>query len=123
MAFTDVFVRRPVLASCLNLLILLAGLYSVGALTVRQYPRSDLAVVTVQTGDTLWSLAEEHLGDGARYAEIARLNYGRPQPDGQTLTSAHWIRPGWTLTLPIRTGHHGAAGRRGGGHAETGRHR
>lgn len=49
MAFTDVFVRRPVLASCLNLLILLAGLYSVGALTVRQYPRSDLAVVTVQT--------------------------------------------------------------------------
>lgn len=54
----------------------------------------------VQRGDTLWGIAETHLGDPERYHEIARLNYGRPQPDGRVLTDAHWIYPGWTLALP-----------------------
>jgi nucleoid-associated protein YgaU len=62
--------------------------------------------VTVQRGDTLWELARRHLDNGNRYPEIAALNYGRPQPDGRTLTSAHWLRPGWTLLLPLdATGH------------------
>ena len=56
--------------------------------------------VTVHRGDTLWSLAERYLGDGARFREIARLNYGRPQPDGRTLSDTHWIYPGWVLLLP-----------------------
>ncbi|MBI1376776.1 MAG: LysM peptidoglycan-binding domain-containing protein [Frankiales bacterium] len=56
--------------------------------------------VTVHRGDTLWSIAESHLGSGSRFREIAQLNYGRPQPDGRTLTSSHWIYPGWTLILP-----------------------
>lgn len=55
---------------------------------------------TVQRGDTLWGIAETHLGDAERYPEIARLNYGRPQPDGRSLTEAHWIYPGWTLLVP-----------------------
>lgn len=55
---------------------------------------------TVQRGDTLWGIAETHLGDPERYHEIGRLNYGRPQPDGRTLTDAHWIYPGWALVLP-----------------------
>ena len=46
---TDVFVRRPVLATVVNLVILIAGLWSVRALSVRQYPRSDVAVVNVAT--------------------------------------------------------------------------
>ena len=46
---TDVFVRRPVLAIVVNLVILIAGLWSVRALSVRQYPRSDVAVVNVAT--------------------------------------------------------------------------
>lgn len=54
----------------------------------------------VQRGDTLWSIAETHLGDPERWREIARLNYDRPQPEGQRLTDAHWIYPGWTLRLP-----------------------
>jgi nucleoid-associated protein YgaU len=57
--------------------------------------------VAVQRGDTLWALAERHLGSGNRYREIAELNYGRAQPDGRTLTEAHWIYPGWMLLLPI----------------------
>ena len=49
MRFTDIFVRRPVLAIVVNLVILIAGLQSIRALSVRQYPRSDIAVVRVST--------------------------------------------------------------------------
>lgn len=56
--------------------------------------------VTVARGDTLWDLAERHLGSGHRYTEIRDLNLGRAQPDGRALTDAHWIYPGWHLLLP-----------------------
>ncbi len=49
MKFTDLFVKRPVLAIVVNLVILIAGLQSIRALSVRQYPRSDIAVVRVAT--------------------------------------------------------------------------
>jgi multidrug efflux pump subunit AcrB len=49
MRWTDTFVRRPVLAIVVNLVILIAGLWSVRSLSVRQYPRSDVAVVRVST--------------------------------------------------------------------------
>ncbi len=49
MKLTDLFIRRPVLAVVVNLVILIAGLQSVRSLTVRQYPRSDIAVVNVST--------------------------------------------------------------------------
>ena len=49
MSFTDLFVKRPVLAIVVNLVILIAGLQSIRALSVRQYPRSDIAVVRVAT--------------------------------------------------------------------------
>ena len=47
--FTDLFVKRPVLAVVVSLVILIAGLQSIRALSVRQYPRSDIAVVRVST--------------------------------------------------------------------------
>jgi multidrug efflux pump len=49
MKFTDFFIRRPVFASVVSLIILLAGLQSIRSLNVRQYPRSDIAVVRVET--------------------------------------------------------------------------
>ncbi len=49
MKFTDLFVKRPVLAIVVNLVILIAGLQSIRSLSVRQYPRSDIAVVQVTT--------------------------------------------------------------------------
>ena len=49
MKFTDLFVKRPVLAIVVNLVILIAGLQSIRALSVRQYPRSDIAVIRVTT--------------------------------------------------------------------------
>jgi multidrug efflux pump len=49
MKFTDLFIRRPVLAAVVNLLIIIAGLQAIRSINVRQYPRSDNAVVTVTT--------------------------------------------------------------------------
>ena len=49
MKLTDLFVKRPVLAIVVNLVILIAGLQAIRSLSVRQYPRSDIAVVQVTT--------------------------------------------------------------------------
>jgi multidrug efflux pump len=49
MKFTDLFIKRPILALVVNLLILIAGLVSIKTVSVRQYPRSDIAEVTVKT--------------------------------------------------------------------------
>jgi multidrug efflux pump len=49
MKLTDLFIRRPVLAIVVNLVILIAGLQSIRSLSVRQFPRSDMANVVVST--------------------------------------------------------------------------
>ena len=49
MKLTDLFIKRPVLALVVNLVILLAGFQSIHVLNVRQYPRSDIAVIKVTT--------------------------------------------------------------------------
>ncbi len=49
MKFTDLFIKRPVLSMVVSLVILIAGLQSIRTLSVRQYPRSDIAVVRVST--------------------------------------------------------------------------
>ena len=48
-SFSDIFIRRPVLAIVVNLVILIAGLQAIRTLVVRQYPRSENATVTVTT--------------------------------------------------------------------------
>jgi LysM repeat protein len=58
-------------------------------------------VHVVQPGDTLWDLAEQHLGDGGQWRRIARLNYDRVQPDGDRLDRTHVLRAGWRLELPV----------------------
>ena len=47
--FTDLFIKRPVLAIVINLVIIIAGLQAYRSLNVRQYPRSDNATVSVST--------------------------------------------------------------------------
>src|SRR5215472_13266776 len=49
MKFTDLFIRRPVLAIVVNLVIIIAGLQAIRTLNVRQYPRLESATVTVRT--------------------------------------------------------------------------
>ena len=49
---------------------------------------------TVKRGETLWSIAEHHLGSGSRYPEILKLNHDLLRGKAQ------FLRPGWVLTLP-----------------------
>src|SRR5512147_687281 len=49
MTFTDIFIRRPVLAIVVNLVIVIAGIQAIRTLNVRQYPRSENAAIEVRT--------------------------------------------------------------------------
>ncbi|MEJ7925676.1 efflux RND transporter permease subunit [Sphingobium sp. AN641] len=49
MAFTDLFIRRPILAIVVSLLILLAGLSATFSLPIRQYPGMENATITIDT--------------------------------------------------------------------------
>ncbi|MDG1579924.1 multidrug efflux RND transporter permease subunit [Pseudomonas sp. GOM6] len=49
MAFTDPFIRRPVLATVVSLLIILLGLQAFSKLVIRQYPQMENALITVST--------------------------------------------------------------------------
>jgi multidrug efflux pump len=49
MSFTDLFIRRPVVAVVVNLLIVIAGVQAIRSLNVRQYPKSENAAITVTT--------------------------------------------------------------------------
>ncbi len=48
-AFTDIFIKRPVLAIVISLMIVIAGLQAIATLTVRQYPRNENAKITIST--------------------------------------------------------------------------
>ncbi|HEX3489059.1 MAG TPA: hypothetical protein VHU92_06935 [Streptosporangiaceae bacterium] len=66
-------------------------------------PTEKIYVVKPPVGryhESLWEIAENHLGDGRRYREIFELNKDRVQPDGSMLTMASLIRPGWVLHMP-----------------------
>ncbi|WP_375741494.1 multidrug efflux RND transporter permease subunit [Pseudomonas boanensis] len=49
MAFTDPFIRRPVLATVVSLLIVLLGMQAFSKLVIRQYPQMENALITVTT--------------------------------------------------------------------------
>ena len=76
----------------------------VQAPAVAQAPNAD-KIYTVRPPEgryheSLWEIAQNHLGDGRRYAEIYEMNKDRVQPDGAQLTIASLIRPGWILRMP-----------------------
>lgn len=56
----------------------------------------------VAAGETLWGIAEDRLGDGARYGEIFDANQG-VQNNGAAFTNPDVIHPGWELTVPGTT--------------------
>ncbi|HWE25131.1 MAG TPA: efflux RND transporter permease subunit [Myxococcales bacterium] len=49
MKITDLFIRRPILALVVNLIIVIAGVQAIRSLNVRQYPRSENAAITITT--------------------------------------------------------------------------
>ncbi|MEI2654665.1 MAG: LysM peptidoglycan-binding domain-containing protein, partial [Microthrixaceae bacterium] len=63
-------------------------------------PQDAAPVIEVERGDSPWSLAEAHLGDGLRWRELYEINRGLPQPDGPSWTNPELIVPGWQLRLP-----------------------
>lgn len=63
-------------------------------------PQDTARVIEVERGDSPWSLAEAHLGDGLRWRELYEINRGLPQPDGRSWTNPELIVPGWQLRLP-----------------------
>jgi LysM domain len=69
--------------------------------TVESAPApAPLPTYQVQRRDTLWDIAERHLGDPFRWVEIYEVSKDLPQPDGRTLTDPDLIYPGWQLRLP-----------------------
>ncbi len=49
MNFTDIFIRRPVLATVISLIILLLGLNSINKMELRQYPKIETGQVAITT--------------------------------------------------------------------------
>ena len=79
----------------------------------RDAPATRPRVYRVVPGDDLWAIAARFLGNGEHWHELFRLNAGKPQPDGRTLTDPSLIYPGWVLLLPSQDGHQGPAARPG----------
>lgn len=83
------------------------GAWSPVVATAPQHPGAgrDTRTVTVADPvagqhDSLWRIAERHLGDGHRWTEIWELNKHRLQNDGRMFTEPDLIQPGWTLDVP-----------------------
>jgi nucleoid-associated protein YgaU len=62
--------------------------------------KAELPRIVTDKGDTMWGLAETHLGDGFRWQEIASLNKGRVMADGRVFNNPRNIEVGWELLLP-----------------------
>ncbi len=90
----------------------------------------------VVTGDTLWDITEDELGDPFRYPEVFEASTDTLQPGGERLTDPDLIKPGWTITIPAtrtaaptdhrrarRVGQASQAEARGAHGADTGRAR
>lgn len=54
----------------------------------------------VRAGDSLWSIAETHIGDPYRWTEIWEMNRNREVAEGHRLSRPGFIQPGWKLRLP-----------------------
>ena len=96
MKFTDLFVRRPVLAIVVNLVILIAGLQSIRSLSVRQFPRSDMANVAVTT---VYVGANADLVRGFITAPLERVIAGADGIDFLESSSAQGVS---TITVHLR---------------------
>ncbi|MET9036972.1 BTAD domain-containing putative transcriptional regulator [Streptomyces mirabilis] len=59
------------------------------------------ATYIVQPGDTLWDIAEQHLGDPLLWPKIYQLSCAVRQSDGRLLSDPDLIMPGWRLHLPV----------------------
>ncbi len=61
----------------------------------------DSSVHVVEPGESLWSIADEELGDPQRWPEVYEANEGRTFADGRTPSDPDVIQPGWELDVPV----------------------
>jgi nucleoid-associated protein YgaU len=59
-----------------------------------------MTAMSMQPGDSLWTIAQRFYGSGEQAARLFEANGGRAQPDGTALTRNGVIYPGWVLRLP-----------------------
>ncbi|MFF0706341.1 LysM peptidoglycan-binding domain-containing protein [Streptomyces tendae] len=62
--------------------------------------RPATSVHTVRAGESLWSIAEQELGDGEQWRQIAALNEGHSMTDGQVFHANSFLHAGWQLQMP-----------------------
>jgi len=96
MKLTDLFIKRPVLAMVVNLVILIAGLQSIRSLSVRQFPRSDMANVVVTT---VYVGANADLVRGFITAPLERAIAGADGIDFMESSSAQGVS---TITVHLK---------------------
>src|SRR2546430_12813346 len=96
MKLTDLFIKRPVLAIVVNLVILIAGLQSIRSLSVRQFPRSDMANVSVTT---VYVGANADLVRGFITAPLERVIAGADGIDFLESSSAQGVS---TITVHLK---------------------
>jgi len=63
-------------------------------------PPQPAAAVTVQEGQSLWTIAEQVYGTGADWQLLANANLGHVMNDGLVFNDPNLIYPGWQLTAP-----------------------
>ncbi|HEX6658468.1 MAG TPA: hypothetical protein VF065_10325, partial [Ilumatobacter sp.] len=56
---------------------------------------------TVVPGESLWSIADDELGDATLWPELFDANQGRTFDDGRMLVEPALLRPGWDLIVPV----------------------
>ncbi|MEY9836829.1 LysM peptidoglycan-binding domain-containing protein [Streptacidiphilus sp. EB103A] len=97
---TTVGVHAPVAATADQVSHAISG----AAATVTETAKPKPPTYTVRNerpADSLWSIAESHLGSGSRWHEIARLNQGRTMDAaGRRFDADRPIQPGWVLLMP-----------------------
>lgn len=74
------------------------------AATAQESTQAATTRIQIHPGDTLWELAEEHLGEGSRFPEIFAASKSITQPDGRRVTNPDLIYPGWTMSMPTPAG-------------------
>ncbi|CAM5516142.1 hypothetical protein STENM223S_03197 [Streptomyces tendae] len=62
--------------------------------------KAPATVHTVRAGESLWSIAEQELGDGEQWRQIAALNEGHTMADGQIFQSNSFLQADWQLQMP-----------------------
>ena len=80
----------------------------------QEAPMTAGTTYTVRTGDSLWKIAQEQLGDPNRFADIAMLNNGRRMVDGSVFHYTEFLRAGWELVLPADAHPHDEVPHHGG---------